>query len=216
MHDANRRPARPLVVLMGLALLAAACGTTTPSSQASPSATAAPSSVAPSSPAPSSAVPTAAPSLASAAAVCPIAPQTGRLPSDRLVDVVIGAAAGADVVTFVFGDDSLPGPPTAPEGTLETADPPFTAGASGEPVEVGGEQVALIRFVGMSVANDVGQPVYEGAMEFRPDFPALRHVVNMEMFEGVVGWYVGYDGPGCVTLSSDGRNVSVTIDHPAS
>ena len=76
--------------------------------------------------------------------------------------------------------------------------------------------MALVRFAGMSLANDVGQPVYQGEPEFRPDLPALRHVVNMEMFEGVVSWYVGYDGTGCVTLTSDGQNVSVAIEHPAS
>jgi hypothetical protein len=58
--------------------------------------------------------------------------------------------------------------------------------------------------------------VYEGLTEFRPDLPAVRHVVNMEMFEGVVGWYIGYDGPGCMTLDSDGQNVSISIAHSAS
>ena len=32
---------------------------------------------------------------------------------------------------------------------------------------------------------------------------ALRAVVNFDAFEGVTGWYIGYDGPGCVTLASD-------------
>ncbi len=31
--------------------------------------------------------------------------------------------------------------------------------------------------------------------------------------EGVVGWYVGYDGTGCVTVSRDGPTVILTIDH---
>lgn len=217
VHQPNRRLAKPLVVLTGLALLFAACGTTAPSSPSSPSATSAPSTAQPSGPAPSSAAPapTAAPPSASAAA-CQIAPQTGRLPSDRLVDITIASSAGADVVTFVFGNDSLPGPAGAPDGTLETAEPPFIQGGSGEPQEVLGEHVALLRFAGMSIANDVGQPVYDGELEFRPALPALRHVVNMEMFEGVVSWYIGFDGPGCMTLIGDGRNVSVAIEHPAS
>jgi hypothetical protein len=151
----------------------------------------------------------------SAAEACPVAPQTGRLPSNRLVDIEFPPATGADAITFVFGDDSLPGPLSAPEGTLETAEPPFIQGGSGEPLEVEGEHVALVRFAGMSVANDVGQPVYQGELEFRPELPALRHVVNMEMFEGVVGWYIGYDGPGCLTLEQDGRSVSIVIQHPA-
>ena len=35
------------------------------------------------------------------------------------------------------------------------------------------------------------------------------------MSEGVVGWYIGYDGNGCVTLTNDGSDVIVAIDHPA-
>jgi hypothetical protein len=210
-----RRSIKSLIALTVLGLASAACG---PAITATPSATqpsAGPSSASPASVPPSSA-PSAAPSTStSAAAACPIAPQTGRLPSDRLVGIIIAGSDTADVVTFQFGNDSLPGPAGAPEGTLETAQPPFIQGGSGEPQEVIGEHVALVRFAGMSIANDVGQPVYQGELEMRPDLPALRDVVNMEMFEGVVSWYIGYDGSGCVTLSSDGQNVSVTIEHPA-
>jgi hypothetical protein len=31
--------------------------------------------------------------------------------------------------------------------------------------------------------------------------------------EGIVGWYIGYDGPGCVTLARVGSAVTVTIAH---
>ena len=32
-------------------------------------------------------------------------------------------------------------------------------------------------------------------------------------FEGFVGWYIGYDGNGCVTLVRDGTDIVVTIAH---
>lgn len=218
MIHGHRRPRLTAIAVMtALALTLAACdpGPATPSA---PPATSAAPTAPPASPSSAASPATSAspPPSTSAAAACPIAPQTGRLPSDRLVDIVISESETSDIVTFQFGNESLPGPAGAPEGTLETAQPPFIQGGSGEPQEVLGEHVALVRFAGMSLANDVGQPVYEGQTEFRPDLPALRHVVNMEMFEGVVSWYVGYDGTGCVTLTSDGRNVSVAIEHPAS
>jgi hypothetical protein len=134
------------------------------------------------------------------------------LPSDRLVDVIVASNATADLVTFVLGDPSLPGPPTAPEVTLAAAEPPLTHATSGLPLTVDGDHVALIRFAGMSIANDVGQPVYGGASEFVADLTALRHVVLMDMSEGVVGWYIGYDGLGCVGIASDGRNIRVAIE----
>jgi hypothetical protein len=40
--------------------------------------------------------------------------------------------------------------------------------------------------------------------------------VDYDMSEGVIGWYIGYDGNGCVTLTSDATHVMVAIDHPGS
>jgi hypothetical protein len=134
-----------------------------------------------------------------------------------MVDVVVGSAGSQDVVTFVFGDLSLPEPPQGPsEGSLTVATPPFTHASSGLPIDVDGERVLEVRFTGMSLSNDVGQPTYDGELDFRPALPALRSVVNFDMSEGQVGWLIGYDGQGCVTLSSDARSVTIAIDHPAS
>ncbi len=119
-------------------------------------------------------------------------------------------------MTFVFGESSIGSPAGAPEGSLEAIDPPYTQAASGLEIEMRGEHVVQLRFEHMSLANDVGQPVYDGDLEFRPDMRALTDVVNYDMSEGIVGWLVGWDGPGCVTLDTDGRNVTVSIDHPAS
>ncbi|MEX1171635.1 MAG: hypothetical protein WEG56_03375 [Chloroflexota bacterium] len=161
-------------------------------------------------------VPSAAPTVTSSTGpgpLCPIVSATGGLPSDRLVDIVVGGAGTADLLTFVFGAPSVGQPPAVPAGNLEVATPPYTHASSGAPVEVDGERVAIVRFTGMSIVNDVGQPTYEGPMDVRPDLPALKSVVNFDMSEGVVGWYVGYDGPGCITLSSDQQRVTVVIDH---
>jgi len=224
VNHIQRRFPRLLVIVAGVALIAAACSTTTPPTLPSngPTASSAPATAAPSSAEPSTeptaSATTASSPTASAAppTACAIEPQSGRLPSDRMTNAVVSTSAGADLVTFVFGDLSLPQPPQgASEGSLEAAEPPYTEGASGLPVDVTGEHVAIVRFTGMSLSNDVGQPTYDGTMDFRPDLAALRTVVNYDMSEGVIGWYIGYDGPGCITLSSDARSVTVAIDHPA-
>lgn len=224
MDDRTRRSTRliPLISLAVVSLLAAGCGPTSssPSATAGSSVSAAPSASATATIAPSASIPpTPAPSptvAPSTAEACPIAPQTGRLPSDRMTNVVISSSATADLVTFVFGNFSVPEPPQGTsDGSLEAAVPPYTQAASGLPVQVDGEHVAQIRFSGMSLMNDVGQPTYDGPLDFRPDLPALRTVVNYDMFEGVVGWYIGYDGVGCVTLTSDATSVTVAIDRPA-
>jgi hypothetical protein len=79
---------------------------------------------------------------------------------------------------------------------------------------VAGEHVLVLRFSGMSLANDVGQPTYDGPVELEPRFDALRHAVQFDASEGQVGWYIGYDGTGCVTLARDGSDVTISIAHP--
>lgn len=149
------------------------------------------------------------------AQVCPIVDASGPLPSDRLVDVIVATAGTADLITFVFGDPSLGDPPQgAPQGDLTVATPPYTQAGSGEPVVVRGGRVAELRFAGMSIVNDVGQPTYDGPRELYLELPALQSVVNFDMFEGVIGWYIGFDGPGCITLSSDDRRLTVVVNHP--
>ena len=210
-----------------LTLVLAACGASTPTTAStqpspvgSPAPPAATASTIPSGSAPlptdvASASPIPSPAPSNAPTACPLEPQTGRLPSDRIVDVIISRAGSADLVTFVFGDPSLAAPPAGTsKGSLDPAEPPFTNGASGLPIKVDGERVAQVRFSGMSLSNDVGQPTYDGPTDFRPALPALRTVVAYDLFEGVSGWYIGYDGRGCVTLTSDARSVTVVIQNP--
>jgi hypothetical protein len=76
-----------------------------------------------------------------------------------------------------------------------------------------GEHVLVLRFSGMSLANDVGQPTYDGPVELKPGFAALKHAVLFDASEGQIGWYIGYDGPGCVTLGRNGQDVTIAIAH---
>lgn len=206
--DQRTKPLRAALLTLGIAIAIVACGASTTS--APPTATAAPTTLLTAPPA--SLDPTTDP-----ATPCATTFPTGRLPSDRMVDVVVGSGGSQDLVTFVFGDLSLPEPPQGPsEGTLDAANPPFTHASSGLPIDVDGERVLEVRFTGMSLSNDVGQPTYDGELDFRPALPAVRTVVNFDMSEGHVSWLIGYDGQGCVTLSSDARSVTIAIDHPAS
>jgi hypothetical protein len=157
------------------------------------------------------AVPTSTPGPSTAC----LAPQTGILPSDRFTDIRMSSTAEADVLTFVFGEPSLSGAPAAPpKGSVEIATPPYTMAGSGEPVTMVGEHVVQVVFTGMSLSNDVGQETYGGPAAIEKPSPGLRHAVLYDMSEGVVGWYVGYDGAGCVTLSQSNREVRLRIEHP--
>ena len=222
MSNTTRQRPVAIIVLALIALVAAACGPA--ASSVSPSAAAIPSS-APTQPASASAPPTPTPTVTPAptatpaptpapSTACVLQPETGQLPSDRLTDLKVSTTPTADRLTFVFGNPSLPGPQRPPEGAIQVAKPPYTEAASGAPIKVIGKHVLQIRFSGMALSNDAGQETYAGPPEVKPVFPALRHAVIFDASEGIVGWYVGYDGGGCVTLERDGNNVTVTIDHP--
>lgn len=157
--------------------------------------------------------PTASPTVAVA---CGVQEDSGRLPSDRLVDVRVSEAAGVDVVTFVFGDPSSPAPPQGPSnGAIRAVEPPFTAAASGRELDVPGEHHVEITFTGMTLVDPSGEPTYDGRTSFRETLPALRSMEQYDASEGHWGWIIGYDGPGCVTLSSEAGTVSVVIAHDA-
>jgi hypothetical protein len=202
-----------LAVLLGVAVVG--CGSAASASQA-PSRTLAPApTLAPvPSAAPTAATPDPTPSDPTpSAAACAVEPQTGILPSDRLSTVEVLGLPGRDVVRFDFDEASLD-EVGVPRGSLDVAVPPFTGGSSGLPMDVKGEHVLEVIFKGMSLQNDVGQPTFDGPREIEATDPArsLRHVVLYDEFEGQMGWYIGYDGAGCVTLSREGDSVVLAID----
>jgi hypothetical protein len=217
---ARRLPAlSATVVTFALTLAACAAGTAIPSPStttspsglptATPSATAAATHSA--GPITTSTAPATSP--ASAATACVATPQTIEVPSDRLVNLTVAPGGTSDTVTFAFGNPSLPGPPAPPSGTLALAKPPYTVAESGRTIEMHGDHVITVRFTGMSLQNDAGEETYKGPRGVEEPFPALRHAVVYDESEGVIGFYVGYDGPGCVTLTREGTNVVLSIAH---
>jgi hypothetical protein len=211
-HATRRRPfVGALLVAVSMTVAACAQG----AASLSPSVPTSPSTAAPATP---SAAPVVSPTPgasdpASAAAACAVTKQTTALPSDRLVDLKVTPGATADTLTFVFGNPSLPGPATPPAGTLEVGQPPYTQAGSGAEIEMTGRHVITVRFTGMSLQNDAGEETYTGPTDLKPGLVALRHAVIYDASEGVIGWYVGYDGPGCLTLTRAGTNVTLKIAH---
>jgi hypothetical protein len=214
-------PRHSTIGLLLAAVLIGACSAAAPSTSpsASPSApaeaTATPPASATPSPAPT-ASPTATPAPTAsptAAVACKIKRVTGPLPSDRLVNVTASTTADADVLTFHFGNMSVPGPGGPPRRELSKAKKPYTFGPSGKPIKMQGEHVAQVVFRGLSLQADTGDPVYTGPAKLTPGYPALKHAVEYDESEGVIGWYVGYGGTGCATLSRHGNDVMLTIAH---
>jgi hypothetical protein len=219
---------RPFVLGLGLAVVlgAAACSPA-PSAvpSASPGQAASPSSGA-ASPSGTGASPSASPSGAGAsggspsgdpASPCPIEEASGNLGSDALVEVRVDTGDTADQVIFRFG------PPIFPQGQhhgiLEEIQRPVIQGGSGEELDVDGERIVRVAFDGQSLteAPPSEQPTYQGPRRFDGPGPGVRTVAIQEAFEGVFAWAIGFDGPGCVGLTSDssGTTIVVEIEHPS-
>ena len=219
-----------LAIGVVVALVVGACASTNPGLTTSPGSgtiSAAPSVVA------ATAAPTAASSAAArptasaedaqppvpsplgpSAPACPISHQTGLPPSDRLLDLAIASTPTSDLVTFVFAAPSSPTPAGSPRGSLDAAMPPFSFAGSGAAINLLGQHAVQLRFTGMTIASDTGASTYQGPTDAKPNLPALREAIQFDASEGVIGWYLGFDGPGCVTLSRSGNDVTVQIGHP--
>ena len=222
MTPAHRHRSLVIPATLALALAVAACGSgtasTAPSSaaSASPAPSVSPAPSASASTAPASTAPSATPSAAaspSSAIACTTLPTTGTLASDRLTDVKVASDATSDRLTFVFGDAALSNPGGPAKGSLDIAKPPYTQAGSGAPIAVTGDHVLQLTFTGMSLQNDAGEEMFTGPTEVKPKLAALRHAVQFDASEGVIGWYIGYAGNGCVALGHDGKDITITIDH---
>jgi hypothetical protein len=208
-------------IVLALALIVGACGSAAPTSsgtastsQPSVAATIGETATASAIASPSAA---ATPSSSASGVACDFEPQTGELPSDRLTGMDVLGVPGKDIVRFEFGSDSL-SPAGRPTGALTVAVPPFTHAASGKPIDLDGEHALQLVFTNMSISNDLGEPTFTGQREVRvaAQSRSLRHVIMYDESEGQIGWYVGYDGPTCVTLSREGSTVVLGIQFGAS
>ena len=204
IRSASRASLATLAVLLALGACssgATAVPTVGPSVPAtSPSPTVVPTAAGSASPAPSGSS-TAAPTTSAGPGACVTGIAAGIAPSDRLTGVAVAPGVGVDKIVFTFGPSTGIPSGTNPTGELKPTAPPFMHGGSGEPVHVDGQRFVAVTFRGQAVADEQGNPSYTGPSEIHPNALAVRELLLVDNFEGVVTWLVGVDGPGCVAVS---------------
>lgn len=224
MNTSGRRTRRSIVQpVIGLGLVALVVASACSSGGASPSAssseavatattvaTASPTAAPTASPAPT-ATPTRIATPVPTA--CAVIPTLGDLPTDRFVDIKVTSTADADLFIFVFGNMSVPGPGGPPVGALTVATPPYTFAGSGKDIPMTVDHVIQVVFRGMSIVADTGDPVYGGPRAVSPALPALQQAVLFDESEGQIGWYLGYDGNGCVTVAHTAKTITLAFAH---
>jgi hypothetical protein len=114
-------------------------------------------------------------------------------------------------VTFHFGPP-VTSPAGDPTGTLAEAHPPFSVATSGALIDVAGSRFLELRFDHMVLADDAGNPTFTGSRDQEVEFPAVRQVTEYDESEGMIGWYVGIDGSGCVRLTFDSASSAVRLE----
>lgn len=178
-----------IIAIAALTLLLAACGSTSPTASVTPSVVASPTPI--SQPSPSHTPP----------AACVLA-QGGTASRATITDVRVGTHAGYDrvVVEFTGG---------LPTYKLAWQDPStFVGPASGIPISVAGAAAIHLYIYGMDIP-----PSYQhGTNMSTPDYPALRQVVVLGVFEGQADIAIGLGHTVCPTVSTMASPYRLVID----
>ena len=104
-----------------------------------------------------------------------------------LTDVRAARHEGYDRVVFEFRG-------AVPGYLVEYADEPVTEDGSGEPVEINGEHVVLVRMEnasGADLSQESAPQTYTGPNRIDPGTPEVTELVRVGDFEGVLTWAVG-------------------------
>ena len=127
----------------------------------------------------------------------------------NITDVRYATHPDYDRVVFEFEQGT-------PELTLDTATPPFTQDASGEPITVEGESFLRLTMRGGTRQTDEGTSSFDGPTDFDPALPTLVDLVQGGDFERQSTWYLGLAAEACVrVILLDGPpRVVIDVEHP--
>jgi hypothetical protein len=142
-------------------------------------------------------------------------PASGTLGGLQVLQHVTATAeSGFDRITFEFA--SFP----APSGvgatyTVSAATPPFTAGASGQPLTVAGQSFVKVGFHNAYLQDPVNVPAraaYTGPQDLKPGLPLLSEAVVSDAFEGSLTWVLGLRQKGCWHVTQLTAPVRLVVD----
>jgi hypothetical protein len=131
-----------------------------------------------------------------------------------LQHVTATAESGNDRIVFEFA--TLP----APSGvgatyTVSAATPPFTAGASGQPLAVAGQSFVKVSFHNGYLQDPVNVPAratYTGPQDLKPGLPLLSEAVVSDAFEGSLTWVLGLNQKACWRVTQLTGPVRLVVD----
>jgi len=116
-----------------------------------------------------------------------------------LQHVTATAESGNDRIVFEFA--TLPAPSgVGAASTVSAATPPFTAGASGQPLAVAGQSFVKVSFHNSYLQDPVNVPpraAYTGPQDLKPGLPLLTEAVVSDAFEGSLTWILGLQQKAC-------------------
>jgi hypothetical protein len=194
-----RQQPRPLVAILLVGLVVAACSSPTSTTTAGASSSHTPTTSAAGSNGATTEEPAPSDELGPFTCDLPLH-EDATVARANITDVRTGTHEGYDRVVFEFANG-------LPEASLERAEPPFTHDASGMPIEVQGESFLRLILRGGTKQTEEGTSSYDGPTAFETGYPALVHLIEGGDFEAQSTWYFGLVAESCIrvlTLADDG------------
>src|SRR5437588_3432247 len=137
---------------------------------------------------------------AAAPAAFSCSPASGTLGGLAVLQYVTTTAeSGSDRIVFEFAALSAPSGVGAAY-TVSATTPPFAAGASGQPLAVGGQSFVKVSFHNGYLQDPVNVPAraaYTGPQDLKPGLPVLTEAAVSDAFEGYLTWILGLQQKGC-------------------
>jgi hypothetical protein len=142
-------------------------------------------------------------------------PSAGTLGDLQVLQHVTATAeSGFDRITFEFAGFPAPSG-VAATFTVSAATPPFTTGASGQPLAVAGQSFLKVGFHNAYLQDPVNVPAraaYTGPQDLKPGLPLLSEAVVSDAFEGSLIWVLGLRQKACWRVTQLTGPVRLVVD----
>jgi len=142
-------------------------------------------------------------------------PSSGTLGGLQVLrHVTATTEAGFDRVTFEFA--TLPAPAgVGATFTVSAATPPFTSGASGQPLAIGGLSFVKVAFHNGYLQDPVNATPtvsYAGPLDLKLGLPVLTEAAVSDASEGFLTWILGLGQKACWRVTQSTAPVRLTVE----
>lgn len=127
-----------------------------------------------------------------------------------IADVRMASHETYDRIVFEYVADGTP------SLDIAAASPPFVKDPSGLPLDVAGDPIFGLTFIGATKFDtETGEQPYTGSTDFTPGYPQIAQFVEAGDFEATNNWYLGTNGSDCLRAYylTDPARIVIDVEH---